>query len=152
MPGRSKYHYLKNEVFQMFAKNIIPYDLLKTQKYSDIPKATIYDWHKEFKERGETTDITPTQVMPDYIPGITDITDYEACRLCFRQIIDNEECPPANRIQAGLGMLKLIQMGQELPQKVITGIEEEQEKFSSLDKLSNEERLERIKRRLNGGL
>lgn len=159
MAGRSKYSHLKSRIFCCFSEGLTPADILQMDSYKEVPQSTIYDWSKEYRERmqqniveAETLDITPVRPIPESIPDYSEITDYEATRRCFRSIIDDETCSPASRVSAGMGMLKLLCIGQELPLAMIGGEEEQTAENSGIDdNITPEERMRRIKDRLARG-
>lgn len=155
------YTHLKPSVFQSFEQGK---SVLEVIKFFKLPKSTAYDWNKEFKESKLPKPPTPKNPEPPQLqaplelseveilePRVfrvidggrcgEELSDFQLARRTLRSIIADPDTSHAVKLQASLGLMKMVPMKAEFPKHVLEDSEVaslEQER-KSLEGMSAEE-------------
>jgi transposase len=164
--------HLKPSVFQAYDQGK---SALEVMKFFKIPRSTAYDWHKEYRESKLPKSPNPKNPEPPQLQAPLEVSkvevlepsrpfrvingcrcgeelsDFQLARRTLREIINDTECSDAVRLQATLGLLKLVPMKAELPKHVLEDQEQTslQAERKKLEGMSVEELAKEYKRELN---
>jgi multidrug efflux pump subunit AcrA (membrane-fusion protein) len=150
MAGKSKWDYLKPEIEGLFKQGKTPLDVRKM--YPDLPKATVYDWYKAWRNSSESK--TESQTNSEIQSGITQKSldasasnldtsanlvafegavkqsDFELVRRSLRDVLRRPDQRGAYvKVQAALALLKTVAVRAEVPKQIL----EESEETASLE-------------------
>jgi len=134
---RSKWEHLKNEIIHHFKEGKTPPEVYPL--YPDVPRATIHDWYK-LSQKQDKQELHNENVKPFVLLDggkKQDISDFALAREVFREIADNQKHSERTRIQAALGLIKLIKLRNDVSSDVldetpVSSLKIEREKLKDL--------------------
>jgi hypothetical protein len=150
MAARSPWENTKEEVCEKLRAGVDRATI--RADYPDIPDATIRSWARRlrlatFECNTDATDSKPTphvnvEVLPPYssnlvpLDGAANSSDFSLARVTLRTIARDKNEPGSVRVQASLGLLKMVAMRAELPKHILEEIEEESNLNAERDRLT----------------
>ncbi len=131
MARRSKWEEYKPRVWQSFNGGMIPAQIIA--KFG-VAKSTAYDWHKDWKRGKPAIPERRRHLSPPHpvsgvhekevIDSSEELSDFALAEKVLREIATGQEHSSAVRVQACLGLMRLVQMQAELPRHILYGKEE----------------------------